>query len=468
MIDALSRLGQSSLAWLWLPTLAWTVCAGAGFLWLRSRTALHPLYRYRLGQALLFALPATVLVAPAMPVGLIPGTPQGVGPADAPVARVGEASTSGPDAATLATRGETAIAGAGEALRTERGAPGAATRATGADAGARGTDRVALIAGLSAAAALALAVGHLVLLFGRLADLRRLARTAGRITDPDALGLLDRLRERLAVRRPVALLEGPEDSVPITFGWRTPAIIVPARMTAGPQELSMALMHELVHVSRADFVWAVAERVTCALFAFNPLTGALAKGIARDREASCDTEVLGAAETDPYAYANLLYSLGGCSQPRLGVAAGLATPASHLKERIETMKTFLNDPASPRLRARSVLAAVVLLTMTTLLGGCFTFREAADDDEGQGVEFVYDGEGQPANAEAMSLALARLGAQIAYLEGELEAFEDATRQPEDWSHRDRTRYGILDAMYREHVHEYELIKMEQIAASVTR
>jgi bla regulator protein blaR1 len=489
----LESVGRMSLGLVWLPVLAWTVLASAGLLMLRYRNGLHPLLRYRMKQALLFALPATLLIGPAMPFGLDWTGQHGAAPlvemapsapATAPFAAVDLLAQprefqglipGTPDVETAPPSQVTAPEEETDALEEASGVVGA-QRPSPASAN---NDSLIWFAGIATMVVLLLATGHLGMLLMRLHSLGRLARTSVRIGDAGAMQLLERTRERLGIRRPVALLAGPEDSVPITFGWHRPVIVIPTPMLDQPDQLRMTLLHELVHIKRADFMWALSERTVSALFAFHPLVWMLCTGIERDREASCDAEVVGIGEAAPQDYASLLYSLGGRSQPRLGVAAGLATPASHLKERIETMKTFLNQPATPRLRARSTFTAIAVLFATTLLGGCFSIHEeAAPEDEAWSELVVYDESGWPLSEEAIDAHVMRLDLQIAYLDNELDKIEvqieaareanGGSREVSAFSRKERIRYGLLTEMFEERLREYETMKLEQVAAAAMR
>ena len=106
------------------------------------------------------------------------------------------------------------------------------------------------------------------------ADLHRLGRlrvTAPRVGDPAPNRLLRAIAGQFGVRRPVELLEGPPDSVPMTFGARKPVVVVPRSLLDSPGSLKIVLAHELIHIRRADYVWALLDCLTAALFAFHPL-----------------------------------------------------------------------------------------------------------------------------------------------------------------------------------------------------
>src|SRR5580658_6180423 len=58
------------------------------------------------------------------------------------------------------------------------------------------------------------------------------------------------------------------DSVPgpVTYGWRRPVILLPARVLALPAELCEAIeCHELIHVRRGDWLFVLAEALVRSL-----------------------------------------------------------------------------------------------------------------------------------------------------------------------------------------------------------
>jgi hypothetical protein len=128
------------------------------------------------------------------------------------------------------------------------------------------------------------------------------------------------------------------------------------------EQQRMAICHELAHLSRGD-VWlgcvpAAAERI----FFFHPLVRLAAREYLFWREAACDAAVLRALGAAPQAYGRLLLDLG-VSHPRpVLTAAGAAWSFSNLKRRI----VMLQQPSTPRLRARLLATAVVVLTVVAI------------------------------------------------------------------------------------------------------
>ena len=239
MFEFLARIGIASATAFWVPVLVWTGLAGAVALSLTLARGLHPMMGYRLRQSLLLALPASVLAAPWIPAPWLPS--RGLLRPDLPT--------------TL----EPAMA-----LPAIGGIPLGPDPATGVD--------IALaLLGAASVGVLLLAVVRLAMLAADLQRLGKLRVTAPRVGDPAPNRLLRAIAGQFGVRRAVELLEGPPDSVPMTFGARKPVVVVPRSLLDSPESLKIVLAHELIHIRRADYVWALLDCLTAALFAFHPL-----------------------------------------------------------------------------------------------------------------------------------------------------------------------------------------------------
>ncbi|MDE2762773.1 MAG: hypothetical protein OXQ94_02880 [Gemmatimonadota bacterium] len=79
MLELLEGIGSGGVWPLWAPVFAWTGLAGVAAFVLGRMRGLHPIAGYRLRQALLLALPVSVLAAPWVP-GLLPPAPPPVDP----------------------------------------------------------------------------------------------------------------------------------------------------------------------------------------------------------------------------------------------------------------------------------------------------------------------------------------------------------------------------------------------------
>ena len=418
--EFLIDLGRAGVSWIWLPTIVWTALVGLILAILRAARGLHPLSGYRLRQALLFALPTTALLTPLMPSGANP--------------------------VTLSIPAMRALPGLGEAV-TQRfpGTP----------------DLLGVWIGVVTLAVLLLALGHVVLLLRHLVALARLRATSVVVEEPVPLELLEELTERLHVKRAVVLRKGPPDCVPMTFHALEPSIVVPSSLLHNHSALRIALTHELIHVRRGDYAWAVSERVVAAAFAFHPLVWGLRRSVEHFRESSCDAEIIASGITPPRAYAQLLCDLSGRAPLRLGIAAGMATHTSNLKQRLETMKRFTEVPTSRPLRRWSSVSAVSLLLGTALLGACAGQEsEPAPYDYEVGVAITS--QFGDLTEGARDVALERLEVQLDYLADEIEGltFTFGREESQRSSHRVQSRYTLLNELYIQRLRTFELLLLE--------
>jgi len=105
------------------------------------------------------------------------------------------------------------------------------------------------------------------------------------------------------------LLSSPEIRVPMTWGFLRPAIILPAEADGWPrEEQKQALVHELAHVERRDWLMQLVGQLACAVYWFNPLVWIAARRLALEAERAADDRVI-LEGTDSITYANQLVSL---------------------------------------------------------------------------------------------------------------------------------------------------------------
>ena len=365
MLDFLEGIGSASVWPFWAPVLAWTGLAGVAAFALGRVRGLHPIAGYRLRQALLLALPVSILAAPWVP-GLLAPRPAPVGP-------------------VLSVNGAEMVPSVADGIPL------------GADPG-RGVDIALVLLGAATVAIVLLAIGRLAVLVTDLRQLRRLRQMAARVADPAPRRRLRTLAEQLGVRRPVELLEGPPDSAPMTFGAWRPVIMVPRALLDSPDSLDAVLAHELIHIRRGDYSWALLDCLVSAAFAFHPLVWLLRRGIERCRETSCDAEVLARGFVRPKPYAELLAHTHTPTQfPMPAVAASLSAPSLKLKERLETMKKFAHRRLTSRQRVGIVLGAGLVCLVVAIAGACANRTE----EEPRGLsEPLYDLEALTVLSEA--------------------------------------------------------------------
>jgi TonB family protein len=112
----------------------------------------------------------------------------------------------------------------------------------------------------------------------------------------DGLALDAGIRRRVEVRLHGAL------PGPMTCGVVHPAIVLPRdAQTWEGEDLNRALVHELEHVRRGDWVSHCLARAVCAVYWFHPLVWIAWRQLALEAERSCDDAVLGRSEATAYA-----------------------------------------------------------------------------------------------------------------------------------------------------------------------
>ena len=111
-----------------------------------------------------------------------------------------------------------------------------------------------------------------------------------------------------AIPAKVDLLLHESVSGPMTCGVVHPAVVLPAdapRWQAG--DLDRALIHELEHVRRGDWITHCLARFACALYWFHPLVWMAWRRLALEAERCCDDAVI--RDSEATAYAEQLVSL---------------------------------------------------------------------------------------------------------------------------------------------------------------
>ncbi len=175
-----------------------------------------------------------------------------------------------------------------------------------------------------------------------------------------------RLAEARGLRRPVELLEHEGVPAPLTFGVTHRVIVLPPDAREWDDaELRRALMHELEHIKRGDWIMQIVARVVAAAYWFHPLVWAAWRRLCLEAERSCDDAVVISEERTDYAeqLVTLAQRMSATPvQPMLGMAN---------RSDLSTRVTAVLDERLHRGRAGFALAAgtvaaaaVVVLAVT--------------------------------------------------------------------------------------------------------
>ena len=219
--------------------------------------------------------------------------------------------------------------------------------------------------------------GLLVLLTVQRLSVRRLARVSTDVREADWVRLLNACASTLRVSRPVRLLRSRERNVPMAFGTRHPAIVIPAIADMWADDRRRAvLLHELAHVARYDYLTHTAASIVCAMYWFHPAVWWVARRARIERELACDDRVI-ASGTEARAYAGHLleiaYTLTGRSAPALAVC--MARP-KQLEGRMLAALDENRNRQAPSARMRVGLTTIGLVVLVALSGVTLTLDAA--------------------------------------------------------------------------------------------
>jgi len=137
---------------------------------------------------------------------------------------------------------------------------------------------------------------------------------------------LNALAAQIGPRRAPRVLESGCIAAPCVTGLLRPTILLPLGLTQtlAPEDLRLALAHEMAHIKRGDLRLALLPALIQALFFFHPLVWLAAAEWASAREEACDAIALQATGAAPAALGRLLLTLaGGATRaPALGLSPG--------------------------------------------------------------------------------------------------------------------------------------------------
>lgn len=347
--------------------------------------------------------------------------------------------------------------------------------------------------------------------------LREFQQGLAPVEEPATHRLFRALAGEVGVRHDVALLATPDETTPMTFGWRRPVIVLPPGLLDDEPALRLTLRHELIHIRRRDYAVSWIVRLVSGLFAIHPGVWLLHRRIDQYRELSCDAETLGAPPVGARRYARLLMRFSPLTDLAGPTALRMADLDSTLKKRINAMHNPARFTSSVRLRRWSLPLAALLLIGPALLAACATETNTSetvvvttDDERGEQAEqevtrdrltereremaALREAEEMIRQTEQQELEvklvqeregalqgkystpkLQRLELQMAYLQGQIqeaasvmEKLERQEREPDEKSEVTRSayilarqRHELLNAMYMRRLEEFETMKMEQ-------
>jgi beta-lactamase regulating signal transducer with metallopeptidase domain len=218
------------------------------------------------------------------------------------------------------------------------------------------------------------AIGLLVMLIHLVTQrlsVRRLAREAADLRDGEWIQLLSECADIMGIRRSVRLLRSREPNMPMAFGTRRPAILIPVIADTWPEDRRRAVVfHELAHIARYDCLTQALACLACTMYWFHPAVWWVARRLRIERELACDDLVLHAgASARDYAghLLEIAYTVG--NNRVLALAVSMARPRQ-LEGRMLAVLDVARNRNVPVFRLRvagATIAAALLLPLASTM-----------------------------------------------------------------------------------------------------
>lgn len=237
------------------------------------------------------------------------------------------------------------------------------------------------------------------------AGMRRVRRAARPSPDQP---VANELARQLGIARPVQVLETSDRAMPMTFGLRRPAILLPASARLWTDDRRrVVLLHELAHVRRGDAASHLLARLALILNWWNPLAWFAWRELLKDSERASDDLVLSAGTVPTEYAAHLLDVARAMQRMPLGWAAVPMARRSQLETRLRAiLDARVNRNAAGR---GSALAAALTALLVVLPLAAVRAQEspAAKAENGNVDALIRDARGFNALDQAASGFIAR-------------------------------------------------------------
>jgi uncharacterized protein (TIGR03435 family) len=217
--------------------------------------------------------------------------------------------------------------------------------------------------------------------------LRSLRRSGSPCARGDALAR--KLSPETGIHRSIAVRVHESIPGPMTYGIVRPVIMLPLDATRWSEdELCRAMIHELEHVRRGDWLTQYLARIIGALYWFHPVVWMAWRRLCLEAERACDDAVLRRSEAT--AYANQLVLLA----ERLASAATPPLLAMAACRDLSTRVRAVLDGAQARGRAGALPVATAIVAAALFIAAVAPLRAVrqgqAPLDSGQQPPLAFD------------------------------------------------------------------------------
>lgn len=205
---------------------------------------------------------------------------------------------------------------------------------------------------------------------------KAITQNADEVDRPENLqALIQRCQKAIGVTR-VSIRSSASILVPVTVGNLKPLVILPEYLLreADANVLTSAIGHELVHISRRDYLLNLIYELIYLPLSFHPATVLVRRRINQTRELGCD-ELVTEKLLDREVYARSLVQMASAAIPLRGhtntITVGIAD-ADILEERVMTM--MKRSKSNVGRRSWLLIAATLCLAAPCLAAAPFALR----------------------------------------------------------------------------------------------
>jgi beta-lactamase regulating signal transducer with metallopeptidase domain len=210
-----------------------------------------------------------------------------------------------------------------------------------------------------------------------------IARSTSPISEHESTELVRTLSSQLGLGRRVRLVKSSASTMPLTWGWVRPVVLMPGGAGGWPDERRrVVLLHELAHVKRLDCLTQQLAQLACTLYWFNPLTWWASMRMRVERELACDDLVL-LSGVRPSDYAGHLLAVARerRSSRRVTTVAVAMARGTNLECRL---RAILDIEATPqRLSPRTTACVLVAAAAVVVSLACVRLEAEASEATGR-------------------------------------------------------------------------------------
>ena len=181
--------------------------------------------------------------------------------------------------------------------------------------------------------------------------------------------MLNQCRRQVGVRRSIELRLSNSISSPAVCGLFKPVILIPTALLEklSPDKLRTILIHELVHIKRADIWVSLVQTVLQIIYFYNPFVWFANAVVRRIREQAVDETVLVALGAGTKSYSNTLIDIAEMAFWKTSLSLRLIGVVESKKALHRRIRHMLNRPIPKSAKVGAVGTIVIIIIAAVLL-----------------------------------------------------------------------------------------------------